>query len=62
MEKLIIKKVKPQLPGRTSVLMRVLQDDYLKIKDVSIATGFPMTQVITLLVDFAIENLEIKED
>lgn len=62
MEKLTIKKVKPQLPERTSVLMRVMQDDYLKIKEVSIATGLPMTQVITLLVDYAIDNLEIKED
>lgn len=62
MSKLTIQKIKPQLPERTSVLMRVMQDDYLKIKEVSIATGLPMTKVITLLVDYAIDNLEIKED
>lgn len=63
MEKLVLtrRKPKPKNAERNSTIMRVRTTDYDKLSELSFETGIPMIQLMSLLLEYAIENLEIEE-
>lgn len=62
MEKLVLRRKKsPKTAERTSILMRVRMGDYTKIESLAEETGLPMIQLLSLLLEFAFENLEVED-
>ena len=62
MERLIIERRETRKNKQTTVGMRVNIDTYQKVEKVANECNYAMIEMLSILVDYAISNLEVKDN